>query len=103
MILQADHLNLNLEEQIELIKFFKPDVIIIEGYKYKDYPKLLLLRNKDDLPLLDVTTNICAVGYWLEELNNEYLYPSFSIKEDALIHWTAEFILKNVHKNDEKS
>ncbi|MEH7097569.1 molybdopterin-guanine dinucleotide biosynthesis protein B [Neobacillus vireti] len=103
MILQADHLSLSLEEQIELINFFQPDVIIIEGYKYKDYHKLLLLRNKEDLPLLDVTANICAVGYWLEELNNESLYPSFSIKDDALIHWTTEFILKNVHKNDEKS
>jgi len=103
MILHADHLILSLEEQIELIKFFQPDVIIIEGYKYKDYPKLLLLRNKEDLPLLDVTTNICAVGYWLEELNNDYLFPSFSIKDEAMIHWTAEFIHKNVHKNDEKN
>ncbi|MBT2653843.1 molybdopterin-guanine dinucleotide biosynthesis protein B [Bacillus sp. ISL-18] len=103
MILQADPQNLSLEEQIELIKFFQPDVIIIEGYKYKDYPKLLLLRNKEDLPLLDVTTKICAVGYWSEELNNDYLYPSFSINDDAMIHWIAEFILKNVHKSDEKS
>jgi len=52
---------------------------------------------------LDVTTNICAVGYWLEELNNDYLFPSFSIKDEAMIHWTAEFIHKNVHKNDEKN
>jgi molybdopterin-guanine dinucleotide biosynthesis adapter protein len=103
LILQADNLNLILEEQIELIKFFQPDVILIEGYKYKNYPKLLLLRNKEDLPLLEETTNICAVGYWLEDLNNASFYPSFSIKDDAVIQWTAEYIQRNVHKNDEKS
>jgi len=103
VILQADNLNLSLEEQIELLKFFQPDVVLIEGYKQKNYPKLLLIRNKEDLPLLEVTTNICAVGYWSEELNTEYTYPAFSINEDACVHWTAEFIQGNVHKKDEKS
>jgi molybdopterin-guanine dinucleotide biosynthesis protein B len=102
MIMQADMLNLSLEDQIELLKFFQPDVVLIEGYKQKNHPKLLLLRNKEDLHLVNSITNICAVGFWSDDLKPEH-YPSFSISDNAIINWTSEFILNNVHKKDEKS
>ncbi|PGV48001.1 molybdopterin-guanine dinucleotide biosynthesis protein B [Bacillus sp. AFS037270] len=103
MILQADKLNLSLEDEIELLKFYQPDVVLVEGYKQKNYPKLLLLKKKEDLHLLNSITNICTVGYWSDELINEYMQPSFSIKDEVLINWTTELILGHVHKNDEKS
>ena len=99
-ILQTDKQNLNLEDQIELLNFFQPDVILVEGYKQEKYPKLLLLRNKEDLALLTSVSNICAVGCWSKESDTEYMCPSFSINDEAIITWTAEFIEENVHKND---
>ncbi|MCM3725652.1 molybdopterin-guanine dinucleotide biosynthesis protein B [Neobacillus cucumis] len=102
MILQAERLNLSLEDEIELLKFYQPDVVLVEGYKQKDYPKLLLLKKKEDLYLLKSLTNICAVGYWSDALNTEHIQPSFSINDVAVINWTAELILRHVHKKDEK-
>ncbi|WP_257984407.1 molybdopterin-guanine dinucleotide biosynthesis protein B [Neobacillus cucumis] len=103
MVLQADELKLCLEDQIELLKFFQPDVILIEGYKQKNYPKLLLLKEKEDLHLLKSLTNICAIVYWNEDLITENLYPAFSINDKTIIKRAAEFITGFVHKNDEKS
>ncbi len=37
------------------------DLVLIEGYKREGYPKLVLLRNADDLALLDETVAVQAV------------------------------------------
>ena len=51
IVLQADDSECSLDEQIRLMDFFQPDIILIEGYKKQPYPKLLILRNEDDLLL----------------------------------------------------
>ncbi|MEH7416393.1 molybdopterin-guanine dinucleotide biosynthesis protein B [Neobacillus drentensis] len=102
MILQSDNLNLSLEDEIELLKFYQPDVVLVEGYKQQNYPKLLLLKKKEDLHLLKTISNIRAIGYWSEDLDNGNSHPSFSIHNEELINWTVGLIQKNVHKNDEK-
>ncbi|KAA1039631.1 molybdopterin-guanine dinucleotide biosynthesis protein B [Macrococcus equipercicus] len=33
-----------------------PDIILVEGYKQADYPKIVLLRSESDKELLDLTT-----------------------------------------------
>ncbi|MGG1676598.1 molybdopterin-guanine dinucleotide biosynthesis protein B [Neobacillus sp. NRS-1170] len=98
LLLQVEKWENSLEDQIELMSFFHPDVILIEGYKQKKYPKLLLLRDLEDLPLLKSVTNIMAVVYWkecirnrLEELMN---IPCFFINDEASISWTVT-LLKN--------
>lgn len=40
------------------------DIIVIEGYKFEHYPKVVLLRNEGDLPLLQETTGILAISSW---------------------------------------
>lgn len=37
------------------------DLVLIEGYKREGYPKLVMLRNADDLALLDETVAVQAV------------------------------------------
>ncbi|MED4225152.1 molybdopterin-guanine dinucleotide biosynthesis protein B [Neobacillus cucumis] len=105
MILQVDNLNVSLEKQLDLLKYFQADVILVEGYKQENFPKLLLLRDLDDLPLLTTLNNIQAVAVWKEDLFPLMVedYPFFSIHDTEVINWTANFIKDHVHKNDEKS
>ncbi|WP_139996121.1 molybdopterin-guanine dinucleotide biosynthesis protein B [Paenibacillus paridis] len=42
------------------------DVILIEGFKTADYPKILILRTEADNELFDQLTNTAAIAYWPE-------------------------------------
>ncbi|EKN65388.1 molybdopterin-guanine dinucleotide biosynthesis protein B [Neobacillus bataviensis LMG 21833] len=106
LILHAEQCEYGLNEQIELMQFFHPDVILVEGYKWEGYPKLLLISDKQDLPLVDQVNNVQAVVYWKEEMNvliySKLDVPSFHISDEAAIGWAVEFIEKLVPKMDEK-
>ncbi|WP_312475499.1 molybdopterin-guanine dinucleotide biosynthesis protein B [Neobacillus sp.] len=106
LVLQADDREYCLEEQIELMKFFQPDVILIEGYKQKSYPKLLLLRDKNDFDLLNTVNNITAVVYWKEDMKDgliaKWKVPSFHISDESAINWAFQILEKTIHKTDDK-
>lgn len=68
LILQGEKSKWPLEEQIELLSFFKPDIILIEGHKYAHYPKAVLLRNREDLQLLTTLRNIKVIFYLEDSL-----------------------------------
>lgn len=40
------------------------DVVIVEGYKFADFPKVVIIRSKEDLHLLEETTEILAISSW---------------------------------------
>lgn len=40
------------------------DIVIVEGYKFEHYPKVVLLRHEGDLPLLDQAQQVLAVATW---------------------------------------
>ncbi|MEH7335835.1 molybdopterin-guanine dinucleotide biosynthesis protein B [Neobacillus drentensis] len=100
LLLQVEKWENSLEHQIELMSFFDPDVILIEGYKQKKYPKLLILRDLEDLPLLKSVTNIAAVVYWKEcireHLKGHINIPCFFIKDEVSISWTVNLLKKSV-------
>lgn len=104
LILQADNFFPSLEDQIELMKFFHPDVILIEGYKQKPYPKLLLIRDESDLSLLNTVSNVLGILYWKEELHKQIKsrinVPSFQIQDVGALIWTEQLIQELVHKID---
>jgi molybdopterin-guanine dinucleotide biosynthesis protein B len=96
LILQAENTNISLEKQIKLMDHFQPDVILIEGYKDEPFPKLLLLREQNDLSLLTRVKNVKLIMYWNENLKR-YLegkteLPYFSIKDEAAISWITHYI-----------
>ncbi|MBO0961222.1 molybdopterin-guanine dinucleotide biosynthesis protein B [Neobacillus sp. MM2021_6] len=102
LILQAEQCKCGLEEQIKMMRFFQPDVVLVEGFKLEDYPKLLLIRDKQDLPLVDLVNNVQAVVYWKEEIK-ELIFtkldvPFFHISDEAAIGWTVQFIEERAHK-----
>jgi molybdopterin-guanine dinucleotide biosynthesis adapter protein len=105
--LQANNFFPSIDDQIELMKFFHPDVILIEGYKLEPFPKLLLLRDERDLPLLNTVSNISAIVYWKEEMQKQITtrvnVPSFHIHNEGALIWTEQLLQELVHKIDQKS
>jgi molybdopterin-guanine dinucleotide biosynthesis adapter protein len=104
-ILQAEDSYWSLAEQIRLMEFFKADVILIEGHKLELYPKLLILRDKDDLSLLGTVDNINWIIYWEDGLREsiQLEIPSFHIDDDASVHLIAQNIKKYVQNIEDKS
>ncbi|WP_233522654.1 molybdopterin-guanine dinucleotide biosynthesis protein B [Peribacillus glennii] len=83
-----------LSKNIEILSTFNPDVIIIEGYKRKPFPKALIIRYESDLVLLRELENLHAVIYWPEMrgcMEGEMPgLPVFDIKLDGFNDWFVE-------------
>jgi molybdopterin-guanine dinucleotide biosynthesis adapter protein len=98
LVLQADESFLTLDEQIRFMDFFQPDIILIEGHKKQSYPKLLILRNENDLSLITTVTDIQAVLVWahaLEKVVREHLeVPVFHIFEENAVTEISKELIK---------
>jgi len=108
LILQANLNELDLEDYVELLNFFHPDVILIEGYKFRNYPKLLLLRDQEDLHLIEKVNNVRAAVYWKEEIKESILKANsnlhcYHISDQTVISSTIKWIQQRVHEKDEKN
>ncbi|MFD2443173.1 molybdopterin-guanine dinucleotide biosynthesis protein B [Bacillus sp. CGMCC 1.16607] len=79
LILQAEKTSWSLDEQISLLSSFQLDFILIEGHKYADYPKAVIIKQEKDLQLLRELTNVKAVFVWSEDLSNQ-LFPLFEVE-----------------------
>ncbi|TYP71741.1 molybdopterin-guanine dinucleotide biosynthesis protein B [Paenibacillus methanolicus] len=66
------------------------DVVLVEGFKQERYPKLVLIRKADDLPLLDLLANIHVVVIWPEmeawASGASYDIPIIRLEETASIY-----------------
>jgi molybdopterin-guanine dinucleotide biosynthesis adapter protein len=96
MVLHAEQPSWELTEQIQLVSFFNPDFILIEGHKREDFPKMVLIRDEDDLQLLNELTNIKVIFYWQETLINEKI-PCFHINDRQGYSWLINH-LTNEHQ-----
>ncbi len=76
--------NWQLADILAIYETFNMDMILIEGYKNEDYPKVVLLRQAEDESLLQKVSNIICVLYWpTYPLNKPLDYPAYSIQEEA--------------------
>lgn len=83
--LEAKSTGWTLERLIQLYAFFENDMILIEGFKTEDYPKIILIRKDEDIELLTSLTNIVAVISWIPIQCN---FPLFNIKdEENYLRW----------------
>ncbi|XJZ28166.1 molybdopterin-guanine dinucleotide biosynthesis protein B [Bacillota bacterium Lsc_1132] len=101
LILQADKPSWNLAEEIQLISFFQPDIILIEGHKKENYPKLLILREKKDLELLKFVNHVEIAFVWDEALQKQIesisSVISFHINDQQGMDWVAQFFHKQLN------
>lgn len=83
-----------LQEIIRLYQFFEVDLILIEGYKTENYPKVVLLRTNEDIALLDKVENVRAVITWDDAVQSlQETYKTFHISEEALyMEWLVQTI-----------
>lgn len=89
------NLDLTLEDLLEIYEKFPLDVILIEGFKRKDHPKLLIVRTEEDHQLIHESTNVEAVICWTEEdynkLKDTVSVPFFLISEEnKYLQWIVE-------------
>lgn len=68
-----------LEKLIKWYHSFPVDLILIEGHKLANYPKMVLLRNHSDYRLLEQLTNIHLVGSLDKDLLEGLPYETFSL------------------------
>ncbi|MEH7387930.1 molybdopterin-guanine dinucleotide biosynthesis protein B [Bacillus sp. JJ1521] len=88
--LEAKTSQWTLEKLIELCALFENDMILIEGYKAADYPKIVLIKKEKDTELLTSLTNIVAVISWIPIQTK---FPLFHINEEEnYLQWIFNFI-----------
>lgn len=84
---------LELEQLIELYASLKINFILIEGFKYADYPKIVLVKNEYDTKILSELTNIIAVGVRDDELLGQFDHYTFSLnRTDEEMNKLIEYI-----------
>lgn len=70
-----------LDDLIHLYERFPLDLLLAEGYRAAAYPKIVLIKNKEDLSLLGELSTIIAVGTWDMTLMETWHYPVFDMND----------------------
>lgn len=102
ILLQLEDGVKTLEQQIKMATFFNPDLILIEGHKRERYPKVLIIRKKEELGLVQNLTNIQLVIVWEEyfkDLINEKIKVLSIKQEEELINEIESIIHLNEVNN----
>lgn len=77
-----------IENKIALLHQFNVEVVIVEGYKNLSYPKIAMIRRKEELYLLEKLSNLIAVVYWPESRDEVLDYileiPKYAIESEFL-------------------
>lgn len=95
LIIQAEKHEWSLSQEIAILSSFKPDVILIEGHKKENYPKVVILRDERDLELLENLSNIKVIFYrdgeWSAALKSVNL-PAFHFNDADGFQWIINFL-----------
>ncbi|WP_046176332.1 molybdopterin-guanine dinucleotide biosynthesis protein B [Domibacillus indicus] len=79
-----------LKDILALYSLFPVDCIFVEGYKKESYPKAVLIRTEEDLPLLELENIQCVIS-WVPLLITPH--RTFYIEEEKQY---IPFILKKI-------
>lgn len=89
-----------LEELINWVSALEPfDLILVEGYKFEPYPKLVLIRHMDQLALLNQLSGVRGVVFHSRADHQAYVegnlgpYPAFLFDQPTpLFHWIEKWV-----------
>lgn len=101
LVLESLKENWSLQEKVELASFFQPDCILIEGHKFVSFPKAVLLRNRDDISLVDQLKEIKVVFVWDKTMVMELKdtsFPIFYLNDKEGIAWLITYLQKEIGK-----
>lgn len=102
LIIQAEKKEWTLEEKLQLLLPFHSNVILIEGHKYEDYPKVVLVRRREEAKELLSLKNIIAVYYWEDASIEEQKLrdvPTFQIDSSRGYQWLVQYLRAETDKN----
>lgn len=101
LIIQAEKKEWSLEAKLRLLLPFQSDVILIEGHKYEDYPKVILVRRREEAAELLSLKNIIAVYFWenvsIEEVQWSGI-PAFHIDCHEGYQWLVQYLRTAIKK-----
>ncbi|WLR52679.1 molybdopterin-guanine dinucleotide biosynthesis protein B [Bacillus tianshenii] len=84
--------NITLDQMIAFYQIVEPSLILIEGYKQAAFPKVVIIRNREEWEQLQHLTNIVAIITHLPFLMN-FSCPVFSYEqEEAYTEWFINYI-----------
>lgn len=79
---------LPLSELIERMAAAGAELVLVEGFKRENYPKMVVLRRPEDQQLLSLVSDVVAVISWDAFAHPEV--PVFSVNDRD---WVARFVL----------
>jgi molybdopterin-guanine dinucleotide biosynthesis protein B len=86
-VLTSEKLSLTLSQMLSMYTQFDLDMIVVEGFKSATYPKVVLMRSQEDLPILDELLNICCIITRLDlPIEVSKKYKIFQNQEES-IEW----------------
>ncbi|KKB36828.1 molybdopterin-guanine dinucleotide biosynthesis protein B [Bacillus thermotolerans] len=82
-----------VEEILAVYDSLPVDLLLLEGYKQADYPKIVLIRGEEEIRLLSELGNIQAVISWRPLPEEERTYPVFLFsEEEQYIQWFVQYM-----------
>jgi molybdopterin-guanine dinucleotide biosynthesis protein B len=84
-VMTSERMSLSLQQLVFMYRQFKLDIIVIEGYKSADYPKVVLIRSIEDVSIFNRLVNICCVITSIE-------LPNDITKKYKIFHNTRDSI-----------
>jgi molybdopterin-guanine dinucleotide biosynthesis adapter protein len=95
LLLQIEDLDWTLEQKIKLISMMNPDLVLIEGHKYENYPKAVFIQNHEDSKLLNQLNRIELVLY--QESVPVTDMVSFHRDDSKAIEWLVDYIGRHIN------
>lgn len=103
VLIQAEKSEWSFEEKLALLSPFQSDIILIEGHKYEEFPKAVLVRTCEELKKLSALTNIQAIYYWDADVPKELTekdFPAFHIDDRKGLEWLVDYLEKKVREEN---
>lgn len=96
LLLQAERTAWSLEEQIKILAPFNLDLILVEGHKFQDFSKAVIIKDENDLFLLKELKNIVVVLFRdnsiMKQVEKHISVPYFDINNSVPHLWIIQFI-----------
>ncbi|MDY0396066.1 molybdopterin-guanine dinucleotide biosynthesis protein B [Virgibacillus halophilus] len=86
---------LTMKQIMTIYAMMDIDILLLEGFKQAEYPKIVLLREETDKTLLQLS-NIIAIGAKRDNLLQNTIYETFSLNDlDKAVPRLADLCLAN--------
>jgi molybdopterin-guanine dinucleotide biosynthesis adapter protein len=104
LLLQAEKTEWSLEEQIKILAPFNLDLILVEGHKFEGYTKAVIIRNENDLCLLEELKNIVVVLFRDDSLRKQFgkniNVPHLDSSNSDTYNWLTQFIKSQLNHSE---